>query len=262
MSAKKVSYVSLLKEAIQEFDTSKNVDVKGPMLDSIISYDGNGELQTSKDAGSILERYYYNEENDSGVSVSEIDKTHPNEIDEVPGTKDSDVGKEKKQIEDEITEAEEKEEDEEKEEKEEEEVKEDVETEATETETDEAVTLENEIISKLIEEMEEELNESEFEGEGTEAAGKPKDKASEKVPDRKDDVDVNEMIDSMVEQDEAEEEELDVDEELADNDEEVEEAYAVPPLQSGPAKTDAKNKEEEEDEELEEAFRIFREEIQ
>ena len=38
----KKSYMSLLKEAIAEFDTSDNVEVKGPMLDPILSWDGNG----------------------------------------------------------------------------------------------------------------------------------------------------------------------------------------------------------------------------
>ena len=63
MGIKQVSYVKLLKEAIAEFDTSKTVDMKGPMLDPIMSYDGAGELPTHKDAASILERYYFNEIN-------------------------------------------------------------------------------------------------------------------------------------------------------------------------------------------------------
>lgn len=63
----KKSYMSLLKEAIAEFDTSDTVDVKGPMLDPILSWDGDGELPTYKDAASILERYYFNEKEDKGV---------------------------------------------------------------------------------------------------------------------------------------------------------------------------------------------------
>ena len=60
MSTKKrVSYQKLLKEAIAEYDTTKTVDVKGPMLDPILSYAGGGELPTHKDAASILERYYF-----------------------------------------------------------------------------------------------------------------------------------------------------------------------------------------------------------
>jgi hypothetical protein len=273
MSSKKVSYVSLLKEAIQEFDTSKNVDVKGPMLDPILSYDGNGELPTSKDAGSILERYYYNEENDSGISVSEIDKTHPNDIDEAPGKQDSDVKKIKDQIEDEVTEAElsgqanSMAQDAGSNDVPDVDMPDEDELDDLKEET-EASTLENEIITKLIEEMEEEITEDEeliegeFEGEGTEAAGKPKDKASDKVPDRKDDVDVNEMVDNMIE---AEEEDLDVDKELEVDDTEEEDVNEVaPPLDAGPANPGTKNKEEEEDEEkeLEEAFKIFKEEIE
>ena len=66
---KKVSYQNLLKQAISEYDTSKNVEVKGPMLDPILSYDGGGELPTYKDAASILERYYFNEDRDEGVEL-------------------------------------------------------------------------------------------------------------------------------------------------------------------------------------------------
>jgi len=70
MGKKTVSYQQLLKEAISEFDTSKNVDVKGPMLDPILSYEGDGELPTYKDAASILERYYFNETRDKGVEIA------------------------------------------------------------------------------------------------------------------------------------------------------------------------------------------------
>jgi len=73
MTKKVVSYQQLLKEAISEFDTSNNVDVKGPMLDPILSYEGDGELPTYKDAASVLERYYFNEKQDKGVEVSEAD---------------------------------------------------------------------------------------------------------------------------------------------------------------------------------------------
>jgi hypothetical protein len=71
MSRKRVSYQNLLKQAISEFDTSKSVDVKGPMLDPILKWDGQGELPVYKDAASILERYYFEEGQDAGVEVSE-----------------------------------------------------------------------------------------------------------------------------------------------------------------------------------------------
>jgi hypothetical protein len=67
--SKKQSYMNLLKEAISEFDTSDNLEVKGPMLDPIISWDGGGEIPTYKDAASILERYYFNEEQDRPIEV-------------------------------------------------------------------------------------------------------------------------------------------------------------------------------------------------
>ena len=73
MSKKRVSYQNLLKHAIAEYDTSQNLQVKGPMLDPILSWDGGGELPTYKDAASILERYYFDQDADKGVEVSEAD---------------------------------------------------------------------------------------------------------------------------------------------------------------------------------------------
>ena len=88
----KRSYKELLKESIiREFDT-KHTDVKGPMLANILSYTGDGELPTHQDAASILERFYYGENKDHGVSVLEAPQ---NEIDEVPA---DNVEKTKNQI--------------------------------------------------------------------------------------------------------------------------------------------------------------------
>ena len=285
MSTKKVSYIKILKEAIAEFDTSKNVDVKGPMLDAIVSYKGDGELQTHKDAASILERYYFGENEESSVN---IDENVDNEIDEVPGKQDGDVGKEKKQIEDEITnddssikeaaEEDEKEEDE-KEEITEQDEKED-EDEKDEEEIEEKYSIENSIIEKLIEEMEEEGDE----GEGTKAAGTGT--AEKEIPDRKDDADSMvkaaklESKKAVVEQDEEDEEEveeavkvaeqeekdeevLDVDKELGD--EEVEEAIDATGGQTGHAPPPSLQKKmggEGEDSSVEEAFKIFKEKIE
>jgi len=70
---KNVSYPNVLKqaisEAISEFDASKTVDVSGPMLDPILKWDGQGEMPTNKDAASILERYYFNEKIDKGIEL-------------------------------------------------------------------------------------------------------------------------------------------------------------------------------------------------
>jgi hypothetical protein len=72
--SKKVSYKNLLKQAISEYDTSKTVQVKGPMLDPILSWDGDGELPIYKDAASILERYYFNENAEEPVMVSGLEE--------------------------------------------------------------------------------------------------------------------------------------------------------------------------------------------
>ena len=75
MSTKKISYKQALKQSISEWDTSKTVDVKGPMLDAIISYKGDGELPIYKDAASILERYYFNENEDKPLDYDPMDGT-------------------------------------------------------------------------------------------------------------------------------------------------------------------------------------------
>jgi hypothetical protein len=79
MATKKVSYKNLLKQAISEFDTSKTVEIKGPMLDPILSWDGDGELPIYKDAASILERYYFNEDTDDQVTVDDLEEMEYNE---------------------------------------------------------------------------------------------------------------------------------------------------------------------------------------
>jgi len=101
---KKVSYVDLLKEAISEYDV-KTFDYKGPMTEPIIGYTGDGEMETHKDAASILERYYFNEKSDSGVNVleqtaEEPDPEEKNEI--VTGDTPDDVDETMDDFEDEI----------------------------------------------------------------------------------------------------------------------------------------------------------------
>ncbi len=86
MATKKVSYKNLLKQAISEFDTSKTVEVKGPMLDPILSWDGDGELPIYKDAASILERYYFNEDDDVQVTVDDLAESEYNEDGTEPKT--------------------------------------------------------------------------------------------------------------------------------------------------------------------------------
>lgn len=80
--------MNLLKEAISEFDTSDTLEVKGPMLDPIVSWDGGGEIPTYKDAASILERYYFNEDKDDGVSVvgeAELEAAYQNDKGDAAG---------------------------------------------------------------------------------------------------------------------------------------------------------------------------------
>jgi hypothetical protein len=68
----KKTYQEMLKENLAEFDTTQTVDVKGPMLDPILGYEGDGELPTYKDAASVLERYYFGEKR-SEHEINEMD---------------------------------------------------------------------------------------------------------------------------------------------------------------------------------------------
>jgi len=284
--SKKVSYTQLLKEAIQGTDTSDTVDVKGPMLDPILSYKGGGELPTNKDAASILERYYFGEKEDKGVTVADDEEAVEesgkgpidNDIDEVPAA----VAKTKKDIEKEVTtEADEEEEEDEKEEvkeadeeekeADEEEVKEadEEEKEADEEEVSETDQLENAIIEKLIEEMEEEIAEADEEEDekeeveeaknmdpdpGNEPAGKMKGAPENKVPSRKD---ITKEASETDEEDDEKEEEKDLD---VDKEVKKESDAGVGP---GPIKAQgAMGKDGEgENDEVEEAFAIFKEQI-
>ncbi len=282
MTTKKVSYVKLLKEALQEWDTTKTIDSKGPMIDPILSYDGGGELPTHKDAASILERYYFNEGADDGVAVAE-EGPIDNPVDEVPdknvsktkkeiekavteqpGEEDKDLEKAAKEKEEEVTEQDKKEEEEE---KEEEVTEQDKKEEKEEKEEEVSEEVENAVIEKLIAEMEEEekdLSEGEMEGAGTKAAGAPS--AAEKaVPPDKDKGEGFPVKAAKVkEQDEKEEEkDLDVDKELGKKGEKEEE---VEEQGSGaghvPVKSMGVGKEDKDQDEIQEAFEIFKEQIE
>jgi|APSaa5957512622_1039677.scaffolds.fasta_scaffold26981_4 hypothetical protein len=256
MSTKKVSYVKLLKEAISDFDTTKTVDVKGPMTDSILSYRGEGDLPTHKDAASILERYYFKENHDDGISIPNLDEAEgpakpaggaadpiDNPIDEVPS---DNISKTKKEIEKAVAEAElsgqansmaqdagsnDAELD----------LVDADELKATkkgekdlEVETEGVDSVENAIIEKLIEEMEEEIIDENAEGKatkgaGTEAAGAGD--AEKEIPDRKDGVEVKgdtkleqEILNDLMEDDNKGLGPIDPE---AESQDQVEEAFAI-----------------------------------
>lgn len=155
---KKVSYISLLKEAVvndPESDTSKTVDLKGPMLDPIIGYDGTGELKTHQDAASILERYYFKDETNDITSLSEAEDNPPEEGDPVEVGGQTEINKAKDEIVKSIEEMEKMED--------EEEIKvkkiEDEENEDEENEDEEVNEFESAVLERLIAEMEEEDSE-------------------------------------------------------------------------------------------------------
>jgi len=232
MSTKRVSYTKLLKEALSaEWDTTKTVDAKGPMLDPILGYDGGGELETHKDAASILERYYFKEEVQEGL-VEAVE----NELDEDPQKKA--IAATKSDIADEVDAGETGSltEQEEKEEEEEEEKEEEVE------EGNTIVGTENAIIEKLISEMEEEDAETDEEAE---------------------EVEEGKAVVEQEEEEEEEEKELDVDKEVDEEEkEEIEEVAGAGagPLPAMAAKSGMGDGIQRDD--VEEAFNIFREQIE
>lgn len=286
----KKSYMNLLKEAISEFDTSKTQNIKGPMLDPILSWSGDGELPTSKDAGSILERYYFNENSDDGVkTLDEADyendkgeqgkgmKHAKGDAGPQAGTSDKktikavkdeiedEIAKEMAEIEamgDDLSEADEPEDD--KDDKEEDE------------DLKEELEMENAIIEKLIAEME---ADDDAQGAGTQQAGTGD--ADKLVPDRKDDHEKdikakkyneeNAMIEAALQEledeiegdeagDEEDEKDLDVDKEVKTEDAGV----GAGPIKAKGAMGHAGMGEDEEDDEAaySEAFNLFKEAIE
>lgn len=180
----KKSYMSLLKEAIAEFDTSDNLEVKGPMLDPILSWDGDGELPVYKDAASILERYYFNEdkeeavhtldeaeyENDKGSSSGESMKNAEGAGTEQAGTSDSDtvLGSKKEKEKDIAKEGKEEDAGDAEAVEEKEFNDKDVPEKKEYTDESEELEMENAIIEKLIAEMEDEDDDDDDEGEPNE----------------------------------------------------------------------------------------------
>jgi hypothetical protein len=304
MATKKVSYKNLLKEAISEFtDVAKSAEVKGPFLDGIMKWDGGGELPTHKDAASILERYYFNEDQDGDVEVTTeedladdgksggpsmknakgagTEQAGTSDAGSVPASKDEkakDIAKEQEEIKEPEEEEVEEQEKVKPEEEEEEEVTEDI---------------ENAVIEKLIAEMEEEDEEEEVEEAETMAGKKdfdgvaagmeaPKEKVSKnpeedttgsgteqagtgvdagQVPDRKDVADSFVKPKNYTEQEDAakpeeeEEEELDVDKEIKED-----AGVGGGPIKAKGAMGKPGMGEDEED--IEEAFQIFKEQIE
>jgi hypothetical protein len=287
--SKKVSYMTLLKEAISdaEHDTSKPVDIKGPMLDPILSYSGGGELPTQKDAASILERYYFNEDADLGVTVEQDDKEEEkddkeekveekmagdvqgdvkglaasdNEVDAVPG---KDPGATKKDIEDEIKE----------------ElaavVEQDDDDAAADDDaadvTNEIAALENSVIEKLIAEMEDE--DAEEMKEANRVAGDRGAQGEEAMGTGNDDDQVPPRKDSTNEQDDAKpfagketpEEEKAEKEAIKDRDAAMKESDAgvgPGPMKAGKGKLGEDEEGGVGQDPMEEAFKIFKEEIE
>lgn len=302
MTTKKISYRNALKEAISEFtDVAKHVEVKGPFLDGIMKWDGGGELPTTQDAASILERYYFNEDQDGDIEITTEDEgssageamkdaegagtsqagtSKANTVAASKTEKEKDIAKEQEDL---------KPEDEEEVEVEEQEK---VEKEPEEEEVTEDI--ENAVIEKLIAEMEEEDEDEEEaveEGEtmagkkdfdgvaaGMEASKEKKSKNPEedttgagteqagtgtsagKVPNRKDVADSfvkpkNYTEQEDVKPEEEEEEELDVDKKIKED-----AGVGGGPIKAKGAMGKPGMGEDEED--IEEAFQIFKEQIE
>lgn len=281
---KKVSYANLLKEALSDFtEVPKNVDTVGPFLDPILSYKGDGELPTHKDAASILERYYFQQDQDDGVTVAVEEDVETIEEEESVVKKDIvTVGKDKaalpevpetvksskddtekamamEQAEEEMVADEEEEEAEEVEEQivpeepaglagDEKELPprkgKDAENQvkAAQLEADDSV--ESAVIEKLISEMEEDDEDEEEQGGDEESVKGP-------------------VAEQEEEEEEEEKEELDVDKEMEDEEEkeeeeEVEEQAAPSAVPGGPSP----KKTGEDYDDVEEAFNIFKEQIE
>jgi len=251
--SKKVSYINLLKESITEVaDVEKSVDVKGPMLDPILGYDGGGELPTHKDAASVLERYYFNEDSDKGVSVEEAGDPINNVIDDVPEKTDAGVSKTKKELIKALT------------------------TESDDEDEEDDKDEDMSEITRFFAEQEDEIEDEEE--EGAPAAMKESDDEDDEDEESGEVSELETVESSVINKliGEMEEEEKDEDEEVSESDKGVggeepaglgDKDKVIPDRKDatnesnlGPIKTP--NEGEEKPEDIEEAFQIFKEEIE
>jgi len=269
---KKVSYIELLKEAINEYD-AKVMDYKGPMTEPILTFDGEGEMETNRDASSILERYYFSEkseklveqDDDVGPDIEmdidpDDDAEDPNEI--VTGEEPDDIDDTMDDLEDELIEEELELEDYEP--GDEDIVAKDEPLNVDDMVTQEMISLENTVIEKLIQEMEEEEGTKDDEPDTGEAGTDLADE--EEVDDITEDIDLLEAELDAIEDEEEKEDYLDVDKEVASEGEgmgpirikaarEVEEAFRIFKEQVEEEEED--EKEDESEEEIEEDFELF-----
>ncbi len=269
--SKKISYIDLLKEAVAGYnenkytDIPKNVDVKGPFVDGIQSYEGDGELVTYKDASSILERYYF----DKDEGIESLRETHE---EEAAGDETGEpIAKVKDDIEKKVTEGEEVEDEE-------------------GDEVEDLSEVEKGIVEKLIEEMEEEddeegeevVDEAVKDVEPAGLAGKEKvlpegeevEDEEDEEGDEEEDLDIDKELDEwgtgLLEDDDKDDDEEDDEEgEEVVDEEDLEEKKKVK-TESGPVggplgknKSSGKNKGQDEDgsDLLEEQFSLFKKEI-
>ena len=274
---KKISYVNLLKEAIAEYDT-KVMDYKGPLSEPIISFDGKSELKTHADASSILERYYFKEkESDGKLFVEDVQEEEPDIENEIKtGEKADPIKTTMAQLEKEIEEdfeledfdltEDDKGEEEEKKGEKEEKKGEKEEEEGEKEEENVTESIEQAVIEKLIQEMEDGPDEGAVKSEEKKAEKDEKDAEKMELTSSEDIDKVVEEVEleiAMMEmEDEAEKEDEEKGEEGEEKGEEGEEDLDV----------DAKVKKEsyglgpivpDSDKDLvEEAFRLFKEEIE
>jgi len=248
---KKVSYIQLLKEAISEYD-AKSMDYKGPLTDPIITFDGDGELETHKDASSILERYYFDENKeklieqdeevgpDNPVDVDEeADAEDPNNI--VTGEEPDDVDDSMEDFEDDIMEEDLELEDYDPEDPDIVAKDEPLEDEKAAPMNNEILSLENTVIEKLIQEMEDEEK-----ADGGEAGTDLVD--DKEAEDMLEDID---LLEAELEADAEEEEDDDKDDKDLDVDKKIEaEVEGMGPIRIKAAR------------EVEEAFNLFKEQIE
>ncbi len=257
--SKRMSYLELLREAVNgDIETvTKFVDTKGPMVEPILSYRGEGEMSTHKDAASILERYYYNENEEPYIQVE--DEPIDNPISTVPEENPEET---KNDIEQALTEAEEEGGEEEKEDKDEDEKEEDEETDEKEEDEDKkevtTESMERTIIERLISEMESESEEDEkgegSEGEketetGTEAAGLGDGKEVLAEEDDEENMDKEDEDENDIEDEDEDEDEDESKVDEFDVDNKISEGFPIGPIS---------NREEKD---LQETFKIFMDEI-
>jgi len=98
---KNKDYLEMLKEAVANNDTYDDVQPTGKyereMLDPILSYKGDGKLETNRELGNIIEQFYFGEDEDVADVEEETETPEEEEETETPEEEEAELPEEEEE---------------------------------------------------------------------------------------------------------------------------------------------------------------------